>query len=81
MGINVLNFQNFRDHSDRRMLAFIMIMMTIKKMRNINQTIDLVSTSEEAEIMPNGGRYDKEKSITPGHSDHRKDPSGRELKR
>ena len=60
------------------MPAFRMIMMTIKRTRNLNQTIDLVSTSEEAEIMPNGGRYDKEKSITPGHSDHQKDPSGRE---
>ena len=47
MGINVLFFQNFRDHPDRRMPAFRM--MTI-------------STSDEAEIMPNGGRYDKEKS-------------------
>ena len=63
------------------MPAFRMIMMTIKRTRNLNQTIDLVSISEEAEIMPNGGRYDKEKNITPGHSDHRKDPSGRELKR
>ena len=35
------------------------IIMTIKRRRNLNQTIDLVSTSEEAEIMPNGGRYDK----------------------
>ena len=56
MGINVLIFQNFRDHLDRRMPAFRMIMMTIKRTRNINQTIDLVSTSQEAEIMPNGGR-------------------------
>ena len=81
MGINVLIFQNFRDHPDRRMPAFRMIMMTIKRTKNINQTIDLVSTSEGAEIIPNGVRYDKEKSITPGHSDHRKDPSSRELKR
>ena len=81
MGINVLIFQNFRDHPDRGMPVFRMIMMTIKRTRIVNQTIDLVSTSEEAEIIPNGGRYDKEKSITPGHSDLWKDPSGRELKR
>ena len=56
----------FRDHPDRRMPAFMMIMMPIKRTRNLNQTINLVSTSDEAEIMPNGGRYDKEKSITPG---------------
>ena len=34
----------FRDHPDRRMPAFMMIMMTIKRTRNLNQTINLVRT-------------------------------------
>ena len=57
------------------MPAFMMIMMTIKRTRNLNQTINLVSKSDEAEIMPNGGRYDKEKSITPGSCCYANGPS------
>ena len=48
------NEDYFQDHPDRRMPAFMMIMMPIKRTRNLNLTINLISTSDEAKIMLNG---------------------------
>ena len=45
---------DFQEHPSRRIPAFRMIMMTIKRTRDLNQTIDLVRSLDEAEANRRG---------------------------